>query len=71
MPNDDVLVSGGGVADLPANEVRGDRARECGATDDDGGTTGSADTLSEGPSWALPSDCSSSLLTGTEDALDA
>jgi hypothetical protein len=33
---------------LPANEVWGDWARGCSATDDDGGTTGSTDPLPEG-----------------------
>jgi hypothetical protein len=71
MPDDGALVSSVGVADLLTNEVRGDRARGCGTTDIDGGTTGSADPLFEGPSRALPSARSSSPSTGTEAGLDA
>jgi hypothetical protein len=48
-PDDGALVSDVGVPNLPANEVRGDRARGCGATNVAGGTTGSADPLSKGP----------------------
>jgi hypothetical protein len=71
MPDDDVLESSGGVTNLPANEVRGDRAHGCGATDDDGGTTGLADPLLKGLSGALPSIHSSSPSTGAKAALDA
>jgi hypothetical protein len=69
MPDDSTLVSGVDVADLPANEVRGDRARGCDATNINDGTIGSADPLSEGPSRALPSVCSSSLSTSVEASL--
>jgi hypothetical protein len=71
MPDDSALVLGVGITDLPANEVRGDRARGCGATDVDSGTTGSTDPLSKGPSWALPSARSSSPSIGAEATLDA
>jgi hypothetical protein len=49
MPNDDILASGGGVTDFPANEVRGDRACGHGLTNDDGRTTSLADPFPEGP----------------------
>jgi hypothetical protein len=71
MLDDGARVSGGGIADLPTNEARGDRACECSATDVDGGTTGSVDPLSEGSSRALHSIHSSSLSMGAEATLDA
>jgi hypothetical protein len=70
MPDDDILVSGGGVADFPADEVRGDWACEHGPTNDDSGTAGSVDPLPEGPSRALLSVCSSSPSMGAEAALN-
>jgi hypothetical protein len=54
MPDDGILVSGGGITELRADEVRGDWAHECSATDDDGGTTGLADLLPEGPLGGPP-----------------
>jgi hypothetical protein len=71
MPDDGALVSGIDVIDLPTNEVRGDRAHGCGATDVDGGTPSLADPLFEGPSRALPSVRSSAPSMSAEVALDA
>jgi hypothetical protein len=71
MPNNGAPVSGADVAVPPADEVRGDRACVRGAVDVVGGTPGSADPLSEGLSWALPSAHSSFPSTGAEAILDA
>jgi hypothetical protein len=71
MPDDGALVSGIGVADLPANEVRGDRVRGRGTTDVNSRTTGSVDPLSECPSRALLFACSSSASMDAKATLDA
>jgi hypothetical protein len=49
-PDDATLASSIDVTSPPADEVCGDRARMRGAVDVAGGTLGSTDLLSEGPS---------------------
>jgi hypothetical protein len=70
-PNDDVLALGGGVADFPTDEVRGDQAHERGPTNDGGRTASLTDPLPIGPSGALLSIRSSSPSMGAEATLDA
>jgi hypothetical protein len=70
-PDDATPASGIDVVVPPVDEVRGDGARVLGTTDIVGRTFGSADLLSEGPSWSLSSGRSSFPSIGAEAALDA